>query len=124
MDSYAQGPFQYGSEPVRFDQVSDGLSNTILAGEKHVPLGGWGAGGLDSSLYNGDGLTACTRGGGGGLGLAQSLSDPEWKFGSYHKGVCQFVYCDGSVQPLPSGLSPDILALLLCRNDGQVIPPF
>jgi prepilin-type processing-associated H-X9-DG protein len=109
---------------VRFSEITDGLSNTILGGEKHVPQGTFGVGYLDASTWNGDNLVSCTRSGGNGIGIAHSLKDPGWKFGSYHNGVCQFVFADGSVQVLPSAISPDTLGLLLDINDGEVIPPY
>jgi prepilin-type processing-associated H-X9-DG protein len=124
MDTFDGGAFQFGSASVHFNDIGDGLSNTIMVGEKNVPLLGFGHGGLDSSEYNGDMLISSTRGGGPKIGLAQSLTDPKWKFGSYHKGVCQFAFCDGSVRPVQSGIPPDILCLLLAINDGQVIPPY
>ncbi len=109
---------------MRFAQITDGLSNTILGGEKHVPQGTFGFGYLDSSTYNGDNLVSCTRSGGNGIGIAQALNDPGWKFGSYHKGVCQFMMADGSVQPLVSGIAPETLGLLLQIDDGAVLPPY
>jgi hypothetical protein len=93
-----------------------------MVGEKHVPLKQFGVGVLDSCTYNGDYPLCCTRGGGMGIGLATSLTDPYWKFGSYHTAVCQFVFCDGSVQGLPHAITSDTLGLLLCINDGQSIP--
>jgi hypothetical protein len=109
---------------VRFAEITDGLSNTILAGEKHVPQGAFGVGGLDSSQYNGDVLTSCTRPAGLDVGLAQTLDDPAWKFGSYHANICQFVFCDGSVHALSVSLDLQILGWLTTRNDGEVLPPF
>jgi prepilin-type processing-associated H-X9-DG protein len=103
-------------------QITDGLSNTLLVGEKHVPINQFGVGYLDSSTYNGDNPTCMTRGAGLGVGLAQSLDDPNWKFGSYHTAVCQFVFCDGHVEGLPHNIDPNILFLLASRDDGQVIP--
>jgi hypothetical protein len=122
MDVYTSGAFQLGSAAVKFFEITDGLSNTLLAGEKHVPLGGWGVGYLDSSEYNGDCLVSCTRPAGKKAGLAQTLTDPEWKFGSYHKGICQFAMGDGSVRGLPTSIPGQVLGLLAGRNDGEVIP--
>jgi len=48
----------------------------------------------------------------------------ERTFGSYHPGICQFVLGDGSVRPIATNLSPEILRLLVVRNDGQPIPDF
>lgn len=105
-------------------EITDGVSNTILVGEKHVPLNQFGVGGLDSSTYNGDYPLSYSRGGGMGIGLARSLTDPDWKFGSYHTAVCQFVMGDASVQAITNTINPDILGLLLCINDGETIPPY
>jgi hypothetical protein len=109
---------------VRFAEITDGLSNTILAGEKHVPAGTFGQGNKDASTYNGDNLVSCTRCGGNGVGLAQSLNDPGWKFGSYHTAAVQFVMGDGRVIGLPRSISPDTLGLLLDIDDGLVIPDY
>ena len=45
-------------------------------------------------------------------------------FGSWHSGLCQFVFCDGSVHALPTGIDINTLQLLGVRNDGQVIPDY
>jgi Protein of unknown function (DUF1559) len=52
------------------------------------------------------------------------VQDPQWKFGSYHPGICQFVFADGSVHALST--ATDVLALqyLADIRDGQVIPPY
>jgi prepilin-type processing-associated H-X9-DG protein len=104
--------------------ITDGTNCTIMAGEKHVPIDQFGIGWLDNSAYNGDYLVCYTRGASTSVGLAQSLDDPGWKFGSYHTAVCQFVFCDGHVEGLYHGIDPGILFLLSQRNDGQVIPNY
>ena len=45
-------------------------------------------------------------------------------FGSWHSGVCQFVFCDGSVKALPTSIDINTLQLLGVRNDGLVIPNY
>jgi prepilin-type processing-associated H-X9-DG protein len=109
---------------VRLAQITDGLHCTIMVGEKHVPIDQFGVGPIDSSVYNGDGWISYSRGGGMGIGLAKSYRDQGWMFGSYHTAVCQFVFCDGHVQGLPHGISPDILGLLVNREDGEPIPDY
>jgi hypothetical protein len=127
MSGPGDGAFsQYGSAGIPFAAITDGLSNTLMVGEKHVALGRFGHGWLDSSLYNGNYPVASTRPAGPGFPLATSLTDEtvlqSWVFGSYHPGICQFVFCDGSVRPLPVSIDPSVLGLLARRNDGEVIP--
>ena len=45
-------------------------------------------------------------------------------FGSWHTGICQFVFCDGSVKAIPTNININTLQLLAVRNDGQVIPDY
>jgi prepilin-type N-terminal cleavage/methylation domain-containing protein len=106
-----------------FRDISDGLSNTILIGDKHVPVGFFGQAPYDNSFYNGFG-SAWGRGLGPAYPLAYSIRDNSWKFGSYHPRVCQFVYADGSVHIIPTTVDPVILGYLASVNDGNPIPDF
>ena len=96
-----------------------------MAGEKHVPIGRFGVGWLDSSIYNGNFLPPTCRAAGPDAPLATSLTfDEHGKssvFGSYHPGICQFVFCDGSVHGLPININLEILGRLASRNDGEPI---
>jgi prepilin-type N-terminal cleavage/methylation domain-containing protein len=121
------GAFQlpFGAMPfgLRFADFSDGLSNTILVGEKHVPRGQFGQYPWDCSIYDGHNPVCNTRAGGPDFPIAMTPLDPGWKFGSYHPQVCQFALCDGSVQTIMNMINPNIFGLLVQRNDGQPIPP-
>jgi prepilin-type processing-associated H-X9-DG protein len=122
----ADGAFQLGNtgdKGVALKQISDGTSNTLMIGEKHVPLGTFGIGDLDSSLYNGDTLSSL-RPAGIMYPLATGVRDPGWRFGSYHTAVCQFVFVDGHVLAISNGINTRTLGLLADRADGQVIPPY
>jgi prepilin-type processing-associated H-X9-DG protein len=91
-----------------------GTSETILAGEKHVPWEQFGqvAAG-DGSLYNGDYIASFARVAGEKFGLAQSIYDPlNNQFGSYHPGICQFLFADGSVRIMENSVGPDVLGKL------------
>jgi prepilin-type processing-associated H-X9-DG protein len=44
------------------------------------------------------------------------------RFGSWHTGVCNFVFCDGSVHSLPVNIDIDVLRRLAVRNDNEPIP--
>ena len=118
-----------------FRDIIDGTSNTFLAGEKHVPTGLFGkleAG--DGPLYSGAWTSFSGRIAGIEDALALSPSDLTkslngdgfWarKFGGPHTGICQFVFCDGSVHALPVTININTLQLLGVRNDGQVIPDY
>jgi hypothetical protein len=120
--------FQLGSQGIPFKAITDGLSNTLMVGEKHIPVGRFGVGWLDNSLYNGNYTVSPARPAGPDFPLARSLTKHEdgksWVFGSYHSGIVQFVFCDGSVHGLPVNIDPYVLGLLAARNDGQVIPDY
>jgi len=117
------GAFQLGGG-VRFSAILDGSSNTVLAGEKHVPLNNFGQGWLDSSVYNGEYPLTYLRGAGYGIGIAQYHNEQSWKFGGYHTAVSLFAMCDGSVRGIAKTIPPETLALLCRINDGQVLPDF
>jgi len=108
-----------------FKQITDGESNTIFIGEKHVLLGSFGLGVLDSSIYNGDYTVAWSRSAGPNALMATSPMDTTTRgFGSYHPGICQFVLGDGSVRAITNNTDPKIMALLANIADGQPIPPY
>ena len=60
----------------------DGLSNTILLGEKNVPRDQWGVEGWDCSTYDGDMPVCSGRVAGPDYPIATTLFDYRWLFGS------------------------------------------
>ncbi len=115
---------QSGGESIRFAQITDGLSNTLLVGEKHVQWKHFGEGPLDNSAYNGDYFLSHSRPAGPDYPLAQTRTELSPVFGSYHTAVVQFGFCDGSVRPLPRNIDPKVLGLLAVKDDGQPIPDY
>jgi prepilin-type N-terminal cleavage/methylation domain-containing protein/prepilin-type processing-associated H-X9-DG protein len=124
-----QGQFRGQTD---FASITDGLSNTFLAGEKHVPQNMFGRAKVgDGSIYNGVWTTYSGRVAGPNDPLAtgpndvtpSTLGDAFYarRFGSFHPGVCQFVFCDGSVRPIRVSISPENLRRYAVRNDGEVI---
>ncbi|WP_075083180.1 DUF1559 domain-containing protein [Mariniblastus fucicola] len=108
-----------------FTSVSDGLSNTIFVGEKHLDPkhlrepDGW----ADGCIYNGDQPATFTRIGGILLQMARSADagfppgeQPVW--GSAHPGTSNFVLGDGSVHSYDVDMDGEVLFRLCSRNDG------
>jgi prepilin-type N-terminal cleavage/methylation domain-containing protein len=111
------------SFPITIAQITDGLSNTIFVGEKHVPPEGFGLGSYgDVSIYNPDNLIMFGRFAGQSFALARDPTEQvNRNFGSWHPGVCQFVLGDGSVQVLSVSIDTVVLGYLAVRNDGNAI---
>ena len=116
-----------------FASVTDGLSNTLFVGEKHIRRGQYGVGGEfgsaaagDSSIWNDDYEIPTNRAAGVGFGLALTPGEPfNYQFGSSHTGgQCQFVMGDGSVRSLSPSINTATLGLLANRSGGQPIPSF
>jgi prepilin-type N-terminal cleavage/methylation domain-containing protein len=118
---------------VSFTTISDGLTNTLLVGEKHVPLKTLtvpqtGNNAPDGSIFNGDLHRTIARVGGPGFPLAPDhnwvgANTHHWQrsFGSWHDGFCHFALCDGGVRAIRVSISPDTLRLLIVRDDGEVL---
>jgi prepilin-type N-terminal cleavage/methylation domain-containing protein len=114
-----------------WDSITDGLSNTFLVGEKHVVLGKFGVGGDvsgtdphgDGSIYNSDPENAnCARVASAACPLALSPTSVfNRNFGSWHKDICQFTMCDGSVHAIGVSIDVEIYRRLGVRNDGLPI---
>jgi hypothetical protein len=109
-----------------FKSISDGLSNTVFIGEKHVPRKLFGSrDGGDNCIWNDDHPDSNERIAGRQNLLARSPNEAfNIQFGSYHPGICQFVLGDGSVRAIAVSISGEILSRLSVRNDGKVIPDF
>jgi len=106
----------------RIAEITDGMSNTIWVGEKHVQIAQFGKAASDCSIYNGD--KGCSyRGAGPSNPLARVPSQAlVANFGSYHPAVCQFVLADGSVRAVKVSINTTILGYLADVDDGQPIP--
>jgi prepilin-type N-terminal cleavage/methylation domain-containing protein/prepilin-type processing-associated H-X9-DG protein len=107
---------------IRFSMITDGLSQTLLVGEKHVPQDRFGVGGWDCSTYDSTNHQCFTRAATQFTPLTTDPRDCGWKFGSMHPGVVNFCFADGSVHALKSNIDPKILEWLGTRNGGEVIP--
>jgi prepilin-type N-terminal cleavage/methylation domain-containing protein/prepilin-type processing-associated H-X9-DG protein len=109
--------------------ILDGTSQTFLVGEKHSVQAQWGNSGPtwgEGAIWNGDFPRNFSRIAGQtkwNLGQGPTDMAGPWhcKFGSWHPGVCQFLFADGHIVPLANSLDMDTLQKLAVRNDGQVI---
>jgi prepilin-type N-terminal cleavage/methylation domain-containing protein len=117
---YPDGAFQ--REPgLPLAALTDGLSNTLLVGEKHIPQGHLRDYPWDCSVFDGHQWVCHTRAAGPDFPIATDNKADVWSFGSSHPGICQFLFADGSVHRLKSNMNPVTLGLLANRQDGQVI---
>jgi prepilin-type N-terminal cleavage/methylation domain-containing protein len=115
-----------GYTSVQGISAADGTSQTLMLGEKHVPLGRdglWDSG--DHSYYNGAGYNSAQRSAGVNYPLAPN---PNYRsgnfrdiFGGPHTGICMFAFCDGSVRGLSVNIDQANLRRLAARADGEVI---
>jgi hypothetical protein len=120
-----------------FAEVTDGLSNTLLIGEKHVMSGNDSSGNKyegnveygDGTFFSDDSPKPSCRIAGPSYPLAISATDPilpiwyVWAFGSWHPGgVCHFVMADSSVQRLNPTIDSTVLGYLANIHDNQLIP--
>ena len=128
---------------IRYEDITDGSSQTIFLGEKRNDgLGlGW-ASGTRASLRNaGSGINASTTplaastvlpGGNSqpaaappASGVAAAGSDDIPRFvGSYssrHPGGANFSFGDGSVRFLKTSIAPSVFQLLCNRGDGEFV---
>jgi prepilin-type N-terminal cleavage/methylation domain-containing protein len=117
-------------EPIDVEEVSDGLANTMLVGEKRLNrdfvmtenqpgdndgyVGGfqedvvrWGYY-VPEPDYGGPHLTHGT------------LHPKNYQFGGSHPGLVMTVYCDGSVHPINYDVDRDAFRYLTIRDDGRV----
>ncbi len=103
-------------------QVSDGLSNTILVGEKHIALRNLKLFPEDSPIWDGDHFAASMRVGGLGQGLARGPYDLNagfLAFGSAHPTVVHFAMGDASVRAVRNDIDNLVLGNLTHRGNGE-----
>jgi prepilin-type processing-associated H-X9-DG protein len=131
----ATGLFTRQGIKVRFANVSDGLSNTIMIGEtlpeqqsdakQQEGGGGWAMSGGGYSV----GTTIIPINYVSDFDDGSQCNNPQrninnWNvsfgFKSHHSGGAMFVFGDGSVHYLNQNINHQTYQYLGCRNDGQV----
>lgn len=104
--------------------ITDGLSNTILLGEKSMDpnnytTGTWYwdepyfTGGSDGTIRKGNQILR------DGLGVSFREN-----WGAAHPAGAQFVFADGSVHLIAYGTSPTVVTALMTPNGGETVPKF
>lgn len=110
----------YFHEVVSPAQIKDGLSLTYLVGEKNVSTGGLDPGDDQSSFVGYDlDNTRWTK-----LGLTpvpDGRAPNNQRFGGPHPGVCEFVFCDGSVRDISYSIDAEVHRRLGNREDGLIV---
>jgi prepilin-type processing-associated H-X9-DG protein len=109
---------------VGFRDITDGLSNTILVGEKSVSSAAGIWVGVRSNQNAGDSVTDCNH--------RSKLNAVIHSFSSLHEGGANFLLCDGSVRfvtnTVESKESADkpegVYQKLAHKSDGEVISNF
>ncbi|MBC7852641.1 MAG: DUF1559 domain-containing protein, partial [Pirellulaceae bacterium] len=122
---------------VRTATITDGTSNTILMGEKHVRRTTKFGSAEDRSVYTAGNLNNARR----FAGIDRKLPEEQYKlgdytaaqitqgidnqaFGSLHPGSVQFAMCDGSVRSIAKQININTLGNLAERDDGNAIGDF
>lgn len=111
------------TDKIKMRDIIDGLSNTFMAGEMHVPMGKLGQAPEDAFIFNGDHVFNSARIGGPTLPIVQDNRDEAnglVSWGSWHPGVCHFALADGSVRGISKSIDTETLGNLCNRRDGNV----
>jgi prepilin-type N-terminal cleavage/methylation domain-containing protein/prepilin-type processing-associated H-X9-DG protein len=103
---------------IRAQDIRDGVSNTIMVGEKRDSQG-WNVGGYAGSQFD---VGPSPYFPANYLGVAPNDTFSPMVFpGSFHANQTHFVFCDGSVHALRSTMDKAIWYALTTRNGREII---
>ncbi len=111
---------------VRYGEIYDGSSNTILIGEMlpYADSLGWASGTRATLRNTGTMINALNvRGDRRLFPELPEDADPLWVggFGSHHPGGAQFCFADGSIRYLSESIDPELYPNLGHRADGAMM---
>jgi prepilin-type N-terminal cleavage/methylation domain-containing protein len=112
----------YTTSTVRVIDITDGLNNTYLLGEKNLDPDHYfdGLEGTDNEpIYNGFDWDF-ERWADIGMVQDQPGLEVDYPFGSAHAAVVNMIMCDGSAHSVAYTIDPTVQNYLCCRNDGKV----
>ena len=106
----------YGNSKTKFRDVIDGLSNTLMVGERSGQLGG--------SIWHGN-IPLAAESHARIVGVADHVPNSPVghfeDFRSYHTGGANFLRADGSVQWLPQTIDEVVYRAMATRSGAEVI---
>jgi prepilin-type N-terminal cleavage/methylation domain-containing protein len=108
----------------RLTDVPDGTSNVTMLGEKHIPVASLLTDPLvDAIIYSAGNQNSYCRFGSASKPLAIAPdTSVNSQFGSWHSGVVEFAFADGSIHGLSTGISGTVLGYLTNVQDGNPVP--
>jgi prepilin-type N-terminal cleavage/methylation domain-containing protein len=107
----------------RIANITDGTSNTIMLGEKHIQLTALNNPITDGMILSASESQTYQRRAGASWPLAASeTATANTQFGSWHTGIVQFAFADGSIRAIRTSVPGTTMGLLANIRDGQVIP--
>lgn len=121
------------SQPgIKVSEITDGLSNTLLAGERRMNTARFGVSSDDNESY----VTSGWNGDCEGYRKAFDVPQPDFHnpsgepdpfalhaFGSSHPGLFNVVFCDGNVRPVRYTVSLAVWQRVCVRNDNEEYDP-
>jgi prepilin-type N-terminal cleavage/methylation domain-containing protein/prepilin-type processing-associated H-X9-DG protein len=110
--------------PTRLADVTDGTSNTMLAGDKRLNRAHLGRPQNDDDVgyaagFDNDVVRYTIRP--PAPDYSAPTGDGDWRFGSSHTGGFNAAFCDGSVHLIHYSIDPTVFRYLGNEHDGQAI---
>ncbi len=144
LENLSQNGIFYACSTVRFRDVTDGTSNTLLVGESRPdPAFHKDGQGMDFWYIGSPQIDPCRCDGStGGTEFSEFVGSTlapmsallkfpgmhgrlmELSFGSYHPGGAQFVMGDGNVRFVADTIDADLFTALGSRNGGEIVSGF